>query len=84
MTGSRGEADLQQVTITPAGDPDMTIERQQTGVSAVRFHRASASDLPTMHHVLDALADLPVVEARGGSLTHSCGSKWSRDQRILV
>jgi len=83
-TGTRGETDLQQVTITPAGDPDMTIERQQTGVSAVRFHRASASDLPTMHHVVNALGDLPVIEARGGSLTHSYGSKWSRDQRVLV
>ncbi len=83
-TGTRGETDLQQVTITPAGDPEMTIERQQTGVSAVRFHRASISDLPTMHHVVNALADLPVIEARGGSLTHSYGSKWSRDQRVLV
>jgi hypothetical protein len=83
-TGARGETDLQQVTITPAGDPDMTIERQQTGVSAVRFHRASVSDLPTMHHVVNALADLPVIEARGGALTHSHGSKWSRDQRVLA
>ena len=83
-TGARGEADLQQVTITPAGDPDMTIERQQTGVSAVRFHRAGMSDLPTVHHVVNALADLPVIEARAGSLTQSCGSKWSRDQRVLV
>jgi hypothetical protein len=83
-TGMRGETELQQVTITPAGDPDLTIERRQTGASAVRFHRASPSDLPTMHHVVNALADLPVVESRGGSLTHSVGSKWSRDQRILV
>jgi hypothetical protein len=82
--GMQGETDLRQVTITPAGDPEMTIERQQTGVSAVRFHRASTSDLPTMHHVINALADLPIVDGRGGSLTQSRGSKWSRDQRVLM
>jgi len=37
-----------------------------------------------MHHVVNELADLPVVEARGGSLTHSYGSQVSRDQRVLV
>ena len=68
----RGETEAQQVTITPAGD------------SVVRCHRAGISDLPTMHHVINALADLPVIEGRGGSLTHSYGSKWSRDQRVLV
>ena len=82
--GMRGETEVQQVTITPAGDSEMTIERQQTGNSVVRFHRAGISDLPTMHHVINALADLPVIEGRGGSLTHSYGSKWSRDQRVLV
>ena len=83
-TGAKGEADVNQVTITPAEDPETTIERRQAGVGAVRFHRATISDLPTMHHVVNALADLPIIEPRGGSLTHSYGSKWSRDQRVLV
>jgi acetoacetate decarboxylase len=83
-TGATGEADVNQVTITPAEDPETTIERRQTGIGTVRFHHATISDLPTMHHVVNALADLPILEARGGSLTRSRGSKWSRDQRVLV
>ena len=83
-TGTRGEADVNQVTITPTEDPETSVERRQTGIGAVRFHRATPSDLPTMHHVINALADFPVIEQRGGSLTHSRGSKWSRDQRVLV
>ncbi len=75
---------MQQVALTPAGDPDRTVERQQAGVGAVRFHRATWSDLPTMHHVVNALADLPIVEPRGGSLTQSRGGKTFRDQRVLI
>ena len=83
-TGAWGESELQQVTLSPLADPDMTIERQQSGSSHVRFHKATWSDLPTMHHVVNALADLPVIEPRGGSLTVSRGGKTYRDQRVLV
>lgn len=83
-TGTWGEAALRQVTLTPAGDPHNTIERRQSGLGTVRFHRATWADLPTMHHVVNALAALPVLEARGGSVTRSCGGKTYRDQRVLV
>jgi acetoacetate decarboxylase len=83
-TGAWGEAELQQVTLTPAADPDRTIERQQTGVGTVRFHHAAWSDLPTMYHVVNALAELPVIEPRGGSVTYSRGGKSLRDQRVLI
>jgi acetoacetate decarboxylase len=83
-TGAWGEADLCQVTLTPAGDPDKHVEQRQTGVGAVRFHKADWADLPTMHHVVNALAALPVIEARGGTVTLSRGGKSYRDQRVLV
>jgi acetoacetate decarboxylase len=83
-TGAWGETDLCQVTLTPAADPDYRIEQRQTGAGTVRFHKASWSDLPTMHHVVNALAALPVVEARGGAVTLSRGGKSYRDQRVLV
>ena len=83
-TGAWGEADLCQVTLTPAADPDYHIEQRQTGAGTVRFHKASWSDLPTMHHVVNALAALPVIEARGGAVTLSRGGKSYRDQRVLV
>jgi len=83
-TGAWGETDVYQVTLTPADNPDRTIERHQLGVGAVRFHRAAWSDLPTIHHVVNALAELPIIEPRGGSLTHSRGGKRGRDQRALA
>jgi hypothetical protein len=83
-TGAWGETDLCQVTLTPAGDPDNHIEQRQTGAGTVRFHKADWSDLPTMHHVVNALATLPVIEARGGAVTLSRGGKSYRDQRVLV
>ena len=83
-TGAWGETDLCQVTLTPAADPDNHIEHRQTGAGTVRFHKASWSDLPTMHHVVNALAALPVIEARGGSVTLSRGGKSYRDQRVLL
>jgi hypothetical protein len=82
-TGAWGEAELHQVTFSPSGDPDKTIEQHQTGVGAVRFHHATPSDLPTMYHVVNALAALPVIEPRGGSVTRSRGGKTFRDQRVL-
>lgn len=83
-TGTWGEFDVHQVTLTPASDPDRTVERRQEGAGAVRFHRADWSDLPTMYHVVNALADLPIVEPRGGSVSHSRGGKSYRDQLVLA
>ena len=57
-----GEVELHQVTLTPAAKPDKTIQRYQTGASTVRFHPATWSDIPTMCHVVNALAELPVIE----------------------
>jgi len=37
-----------------------------------------------MHHVVNALAGLPVIEARGSSVTVSRGGKSLRDQRVLI
>jgi acetoacetate decarboxylase len=83
-TGAWGEAELHQVTLTPASDPDKTIEQHQMGVGTVRFHHAAWSDLPTMYHIVNALAALPIIEPRGGSVTHSRGGKTFRDQRVLA
>jgi acetoacetate decarboxylase len=83
-TGAWGERDVCQVTLTPAADPDNHIEQRQTGAGTVRFHQAEWSDLPTMHHVVNALAALPVVETRDGTVTLSRGGKSYRDQRVLL
>jgi Acetoacetate decarboxylase (ADC) len=83
-TGTWGETELCQVTLTPLADPERTIESRQTGRASIKFTRATWSDLPTMAHVVNALSDLPTVEMRGGSVTRSHGGKTYRDQRVLL
>jgi hypothetical protein len=82
-TGDWGQAELCQVTLTPAGDPYSHIDRRCTGEADIRFHAASWSDLPTMAHVVNALADLPIVATRGGAIVEAHGGKPYRDQRVL-
>jgi acetoacetate decarboxylase len=83
-TGAWGEHDIRQVTLTPAADLDNTVESRQHGHGAVRFRCAAWADLPTMYHVVNALAELPVIEPRGGRVQHSRGGKPYLDQRVLV
>jgi len=82
-TGSWGDAELCQVTLTPGDDPNRLVEHRQAGTGRVQFYPAAWTDLPTMHHVVNALAGLPVREPRGGTVVHSRGGKSYRDQRIL-
>ena len=70
-TGAWGETDVCQVTLTPAADPDNHLEQRQSGAGTVRFHKATGRIPTTMHHVVNALAALPVIEARGGAVTRS-------------
>src|SRR5262249_10344848 len=82
-TGAWGEAEVCQVSFTPAATPDLTVEWRKPAVGRVRFIRSTWQDLPTMHHVVNALAEFPIVEARGGSISRTRGGKASLDQRIL-
>ena len=49
----------------------------------IAFRQASWSDLPTMYHVVNALANLPVLEERSASIARTHGGKSYRDTRIL-
>lgn len=82
-TADWGGTELCQVTLTPAANSGVTVENRQIGAGDIRFHRARWNDLPTMYHVINALAALPVLEARGGSVSWTRGGKSYRDQRVL-
>jgi acetoacetate decarboxylase len=82
-TGEWGEPEVCQVTFTPSATPDLTVEWSKPATGAITFHRAAWSDLPTMYHVVNALADLPVLAARGASIARTRGGKSYRDTRIL-
>ena len=82
-TGEWGKADASYAVITPAGGSSQRTTERWRGQGTVKFHRARWEDMPTQYMVVNAFADLEVVEFRGATLTKSVGGKDLSDQRII-
>lgn len=82
-TGEWGKADASYAVITPAGGSAQRTLERWTGKGTVKFHRARWEDMPTQYMVVNAFADLDVVEFRGATITKSVGGKDLSDQRII-
>ena len=82
-TGAWGEADICEVSFTPALTPDLTTESTKAAEGNVRFHHAKWRELPTMYHVVNALSDLPILSSRSASIAMTRGGKSNLDQQIL-
>jgi hypothetical protein len=82
-TGEWGKADASYAVITPAGGSTQRTLEMWRGKGSVKFHRARWEDMPTQYMVVNAFADLDVVEFRGATLTKSVGGKDLSDQRIM-
>ncbi|MHA3794329.1 acetoacetate decarboxylase family protein [Rhizorhabdus wittichii] len=78
-----GVADVEQMVLTPAGGAAIRYDRIWRGQGRVTFVRSSWEQLPTMFHIVNRLAELPVVEWRGASIIESRGTKDLSDQRVL-
>lgn len=62
-SGARGQADIDQLIYWPQFEAK-NVARVNLGTGQFRFNRARWEDLPTMHHVVNALADMPVEVVR--------------------
>jgi hypothetical protein len=82
-TGEWGEAEVCQVTFTPMPPPDLTVKWRKPATGTIAFRRAAWEDLPTMYHVVNALAELLVLAPRGASIARTRGGKSYRDARKL-
>jgi hypothetical protein len=82
-TGEWGRADASYAVITPAGGSTQRTLEMWRGKGTVKFHRARWEDMPTQYMIVNAFADLDIVEFRGATLTKSVGGKDLSDQRIL-
>ncbi len=82
-TGEWGAADVAYATVTPPEAPNRRILEQAVGKGSLQFYPARWEDMPTQYNIVNALADLPVLEMRGSSMTKSVGGKDLRDTRIL-
>lgn len=82
-TGDWGEADIAYPVLTPAANSKQRILEQHVGEGRIAFHQARWEDMPTQYNIVNAFADLEILEYRGASLTKTVGGKDISDQRIL-
>lgn len=61
--------DVAYTVMTPAGSYEQRILERWSGPARVQFFRSRWEDLPTFGYMSNAMADLPVVEDRGGAMT---------------
>ncbi len=79
-----GEHDIAQVVLTPSGGFQQHITTYRQGAGSVAFIRSDWEALPTLHHIVNALAGLPVLECLGATYCESRGAKDLSDQRVLI
>jgi hypothetical protein len=75
QTGSLGEADVEYLEFAPhnvaaTGYGGMKVDKRQRGQGFVRFNRARWEDVPFQYPIINALADLPVLEVLDATVTH--------------
>lgn len=73
-----------RVMLSP--NPPVTPSRivsYEAGEAELSFTRSSFEQLPTMFHIVNALADLPVLEMRGGFTLRGLGKSDLREQRMV-
>ena len=83
-TGAPGEADVAYATFTPPTGYNVKILSAAQGRGTVQFHRSTWEELPTMAHIVNALAELPQLEMRGATLLETRGAKDLSDQKALA
>lgn len=79
-----GAADVDEMVITPSGGYEVKYDRFRRGKGSVEFVRSSWAQMPTMHHIVNRLADWPVLETRDAWVTEIRGAKDLSDQRVLM
>jgi hypothetical protein len=78
-----GEHDVSEAVLTPAGGFAQRVEKYQRGRARVEFMQSTWKQLPTLHHIVNVLAELPQLESRGASWSRTRGGKDLSDQRVL-
>lgn len=83
MGDNRPHEERTRVMLSPSPSEVIPPEVFQTGQAELKINKASFAQMPTMYQIVNVLADLPVLEMRGGSLLKSRGKGDLSDQRLL-
>ncbi|MPY58240.1 acetoacetate decarboxylase family protein [Streptomyces spongiae] len=83
--GRWGDADAEEVTCTGfAAAPQTRVASVRTGQGAVAFRTATFEQLPTLHHIVNPLSELPVMGTPCATLTVTTGYADGYDVRVLA
>jgi Acetoacetate decarboxylase (ADC) len=82
-SGDWGVADVEYATMISGDDPSLSFEAGWTAEGSVAFAPPEWQDMPTQAHIVRALAGLPQVTVRGGSVVRTVGGKDYADISIL-
>lgn len=83
-TGAWGESDCEYAVLGPAADPNYRMTEAKNGRGRAAFVKSTWEQIPTLVHIVNAIAGLPVREWLGASLERGAGGKDLRDQRPLA
>jgi hypothetical protein len=81
--GHPGVAEVEHAVISPTVPNPPKIRKFFSARGDVDFPRATFEQLPTQFMIVNALADLPKLELRGGYLLEVDGGRTYEDQRVL-
>ncbi len=83
-TGAPGVADAEYAVLTPAVGGHLRVESTVTAAAAtLDWRRSSWEELPTLHHIVEALAEVPLGPCLAASVSVTRGAKDLSDQCIL-
>ncbi len=82
-TGEPGVADVSAAAISPTGT-SVEVLHHAIGTGTVSFHHSSWEQLPTLFHIVNSLADLPILESRGAIAMSYRANTELQNQQLLA
>ena len=79
-TGRPGKEDLSYACLSPHGNSAEKVDRMIAGQGRVTFHPTRWDQMPTQFHIVNKLAELPVLQWTGAAVIESHGGKDLSDQ----
>ena len=78
-----GESDVDELVLSPQRNIKSKYDWVMRGRGEIEFLRATWEQMPTMYHIANTLAELPVLEVRSATVMVSRGGSDYADQRVL-
>jgi hypothetical protein len=78
-----GSCDAEYATLTPADGNRFSVSEQRSGSGEARFISSSFEQLPTMYRIVNALADLPLIEVLSATWVSGVGGRDHADTFMI-